>query len=883
MRFRDNDILRIRQQATASENARVYQAGRDQVNVTRSYHFHVNTERRAGETAASLEPPFKLLPRRLHGREAELTRLTDLPAESVTVLHGMGGVGKTALALSAARTQKRKGSRVFWIPAADRVGVREALLQVAIRAGATESAVQEAAVGNISAADLAWEALSGSGGSWLVVFDSADDPMAVEDELGSEWLRAAPGGCVLVTTRVGGRDVWSEEAHMVRLAPLSRAAGRDMLIDTADLPAVDEEQREHAAQLADRLGGVPLALRLAGRCLALPASTINGFDGYLAALDRDFPDAIDRAAATAGVGGTHLDERRLVMQTWEISLDFLEQQGIPQTRTLMRLLSCFASRPLPIAALRTKVLARTCADAGPWDNVTLQRSLNALSDLGLLDITTEGPDEYLHGDFYRVPDHTGAGHKCVSVHPLVAEVNAAQLGVSPTRTDVWMAAVRCMGSFRGAWPEDPRDSSFWQLLVPHVVAASTRLPEDPGPLLKEVVEITAWFGEYLRTSGQYEVAHGIAEAVYARARLLPDDARERFHACYVFADWAWRTSRLEPAEALSVEARRLAGLQHDADSFHVLAADYLLAAVVLERGEFATAEHLHRDIMGRLAGGWPRNHALWVQAHHQLATALRERGFLEEAEHESRTAVTLCEETPGFPRYTESVVRHELGVILWHRGKLDEALGIFHDVMRRQRAFLPSWHPSVLITRFSVASIHRIRGHQVRALLDFKELSLIESDILGEHHYSTLQSKHNVAQILVQRGKLDEAEALLKEIMASREENGLGSRHEDVLATRHELTHILSQRGRHVTALREWKQILDEERAHLGPNHPSTLRTHFNWAVGWAQTGQLAVARCEMRRVLRARRHTLGNAHHETQEARRALAQLSTLPGTPRW
>ncbi|MET9469714.1 tetratricopeptide repeat protein [Streptomyces sp. NPDC006544] len=870
----------------------MYQVGTgNQVNVEGGLHLHnhhhATTDRPVRGAPVSLEPPYGLMPRRLYGREPELEALKDVldgPEGTLTVLHGMGGVGKTALALTVAAEARKRRLRVYWVAASDGYSVREALLQVALRAGAAESRVQEAAVGNTSIADLAWETLDEAAAPWLVLFDSADDPKAVEAELGDQWLRSSFSGGVLVTTRVGNPEAWSAHARTIRLEPLPESGGRDMLIATAGLPHVRAEDREQAALLARRLGGVPLALRLAGLHLSRPASSIRRFEDYRAALDQDFPHVIDKAASASGPYGPEDGLRHLVMQTWELSLDFLEKQGIPHARILMRLFSCFASRPVPLDLLSPKVLNRTCeVPGGPWNDVVLERSLNALSDLGLIDIGLEGLEDPSSRDVHRPPQGPDEGHRCVFVHPLVAEVNAAQLARSDDAPATWAAAVRCLGAFRGVWPEDPRHGAFWQLLVPHVLELSERLPERCEDLLGLVAPLNAWFCEYLRISGQYTVAYGITQTTYARAGRLGERAPARFLACYSFADWAWRTSRLEEARGLAREACGLASLSHEADSFAVLAADSLLAAVHVELGDFATGEQLIREIIARLDGKWSLDHPLSIQAHHHFATVLRERGLLEAAEEEARLVVSQCESVPGFPLYTEAVVRHELAVIIWHRGRLDEALDAFDDVMRIQRAIMPSWHPSVLVTRFDVASINKVKGNWIKALLEFHEIALMEGDSLGEDHYATLQTRHNIAQILVEKGRLDEAEALLNRIMAVRDRSGLGSRHEDVLATRHELVHITAQRGQRVAALRAWKDILDEERAHLGPEHPSTLRTHFNWAVGWARTGQMAIARGEMRKVLAARRHTFGDAHHETEEARNALASLSRLPGVPWW
>ncbi|WP_327675160.1 tetratricopeptide repeat protein [Kitasatospora sp. NBC_00458] len=64
----------------------------------------------------------------------------------------------------------------------------------------------------------------------------------------------------------------------------------------------------------------------------------------------------------------------------------------------------------------------------------------------------------------------------------------------------------------------------------------------------------------------------------------------------------------------------------------------------------------------------------------------------------------------------------------------------------------------------------------------------------------------------------------------------------------------------------------------MGADHPSTLRTHYNWAICWATLGFPGVARIEMEKVVAARRRVLGADHHETAQAVRMLADLTRLP-----
>ena len=51
-------------------------------------------------------------------------------------------------------------------------------------------------------------------------------------------------------------------------------------------------------------------------------------------------------------------EREMVMFTWELSLNALANEGIPQARAILRLVSCFASAvPIPLSLFTSELLA----------------------------------------------------------------------------------------------------------------------------------------------------------------------------------------------------------------------------------------------------------------------------------------------------------------------------------------------------------------------------------------------------------------------------------------------------------------------------------------------------------------------------------------------
>lgn len=125
---------------------------------------------------ASLEAPYARLPKTVRGREPEVDRLVNRSRQRVQVLSGMGGVGKTTIALEAADLAQHRGCRVFWINATSAAAVVESLQSVAVAAGVPEPTVAQAwSQPGRPAADLLWRSLASWNQPWMLVFDNADD------------------------------------------------------------------------------------------------------------------------------------------------------------------------------------------------------------------------------------------------------------------------------------------------------------------------------------------------------------------------------------------------------------------------------------------------------------------------------------------------------------------------------------------------------------------------------------------------------------------------------------------------------------------------------------------------------------------------------------
>ena len=174
---------------------------------------------------STFEVPFSLegvpIPKKFIGRPSEMDMLTEVllprPETSqrkVFVLRGLGGIGKTQLAVQFMRTHHLKFSATFWLDGSNADSLKQSIANLASKISPDQiSDVSRAyardAKGDINTVVgevLAWFAKA-SNDRWLLIFDNVDrDSSSSEpDPLAYDIMRFVPSadhGSVLVTTRL---------------------------------------------------------------------------------------------------------------------------------------------------------------------------------------------------------------------------------------------------------------------------------------------------------------------------------------------------------------------------------------------------------------------------------------------------------------------------------------------------------------------------------------------------------------------------------------------------------------------------------------------------------------------------------------------------------
>jgi hypothetical protein len=262
------------------------------------------------------------------GREAQLSVVVSQLAAGgagAQVLSGLGGVGKTRLAVEYAWRHAERYTAIFFVGADGEADLRR---NFAVLAGRTlldlklpPDAAEDVAITEVVVA------LRNRPG-WLLILDNVD---TIEAQLALRTILPLEGGRVLITSRL---QQWPTGTCRLEVERLDPEAARDYLLKATDGRSIRPGEEAAATTLAEKLGFLPLALELT-------AAYIRANGLTFAEILAGWATEEQKVVVWHDPGATEYP--RSLALTWERSFDRLASSS----KSLLHFLAHLAPEPIP--------------------------------------------------------------------------------------------------------------------------------------------------------------------------------------------------------------------------------------------------------------------------------------------------------------------------------------------------------------------------------------------------------------------------------------------------------------------------------------------------------------------------------------------------------
>lgn len=812
---------------------------------------------------------------RFTGREEDIRQLrTQLRAAGTTVvvapvaLQGLGGVGKTQVALEYLHRFKSDYDVIWWVECGQAQFIDAQLADLADQVTeafaiprAADATVEEKArfVLNLLARPRGARPVE----DWLLIYDNAEDIEAV-----TPWLPRG-GGHTLITSRNGA---WAEQARPVEVEVFTRRESVTHLRRV--VPGITDTEADH---VADALGDLPLAIETAAVWLK---DTDYRVADYLRELESHAPVALGLVQLPSGYP-------RGVAAAWDPSLNLLRERS-PAAMRLLQLCSVMApniARELIYSQGMATVLKPY--DASLSEPMVIGRVVREASRLALLKIDSAAGQIQVHRLVQAVVRGRMTDDELAAVRRDVQHILVA---TRPARDvddpDTWAL-------YRIIWPhigpsqviisdeEDVRQLSVDRVRFLWVVSdlgraadvadtviqrwkqlAATADPASAQVIRKQLLQLEFNLANVRRSQSRFTDAAALDERVLAeQAELVGADHPHTLTTAGSYAADLRSLGRYR--EALAMDERtcpawaELYGEDHRRaiDAAHNLAISYRLTGKVtdslrlditaldryratigarhpnalrsagniardlIEAGEYieavTRAESVYRLSIESLGARSP----VTLDAQVLLGIALRSAGRYEEAEKEFAAAQQPLNDRFGESSSQALACRLSHAANLLQLDQLESAAQDIGDVLAAYTQRLADMHPHTLTCRVNVASVLRLQHQYDEAMAEVEIAVRGLTEVLGPEHPYTLAAAMVKATLIADRGDLRRS-AELDESTVATLATALGPRHPDTLRCRGNMLLSRQLLGDEKAAL-EREALLGQLSVAIGGGHPT--------------------------------------------------------------
>ncbi|KAH7119384.1 hypothetical protein B0J13DRAFT_532484 [Dactylonectria estremocensis] len=756
-----------------------------------------------------------LLPRRSHSRQTR----------KVFVLHGLGGVGKTQLAIDFARRHQATFSSVFWLDGRSEDRLRGSIAGCVNRipkgqipsTGRNKSEAHgkddlDATVASV----MEWLARPGNG-DWLLIFDNVDQDHEQGGVTGAYDLRRyLPGdhGAILVTTRL---------SRLAQLGESRRLAKVDLSLSRTIFGKwYGGELGSDCDQLLELLDGLPLALAQAASYLREKGIDVTT---YVQIYKHQWDELMESRDASSR---PLLDyEQGSIATTWMVSFKEIERKST-NAASLLRLWAFLDNKQLWHGLLGTATEAGG-ADGWPdWLWEMARNEVRFLDSIGLL----------LRYSMVETQEGSTGSY---SMHPVVHR---------------WASFL-----------DDDRQKHESARLALIVVGSSVPMRESreywvlQQKLLPHAERCAEWMREALAGADVWYIGDELVMGSLHMLGLLYSD-QGKFK------------------EAEEMYERALEGKEKALGPHHTstLMTVNNLGNLYSDQGKFKEAEEMYERALEGKEKALGLHHTSTLDTVNNLGNLYNSQGKFKEAEEMYERALEGKEKAPGPDQISTLHTVNNLGTLYKDQGKFKEAEEMYERALEGKEKALGPNHTSTLDTVNNLGTLYKGQGKFKEAEEMYERALEGNEKALGPNHTSTLGTVNNLGNLYWDQGKFQEAEEMYERALEGYEK-ALGPNHTSTLGSVHCLGILYSDQGKFKEAEEMYERALEGREKALGPHHPSTLDTVNDLGILYKDQGKFKEAEEMYERALEGREKALGPHHPSTLDTVNNLGALYSGQG----
>ncbi len=772
------------------------------------------------------------------GREEELAdihgKLQEGQGVIVCAVEGMGGVGKTELALQYASRYQQEYVARYWLSLRE-MGLAQAVVTLASPYLDLPEAMQAQSLDEQAA--WCWQNWLPESGKLLVILDDVPKAENIPDLA----MPIDPRVRVLVTTRERELNVGFES---VPLKVLSEEKALELLRKIVGAAKVDKELVT-VKEICNTLGYLPLGIELIGEYLSK-----NRFLSFA-----KLQESLNLADESIARKRKHrFYAHRGVEAAIQLSWDDISTSS----QRVAMLLGLFA--PMEIS---WKLVAKIGASA----EITEDELDEARGQLDSLHLIQPIDDEC---NFYKI-------------HPLVREFLRAKLSKAEENHQFRQAFVNSLLAIAKEIPQSPTRDLIAMVApaIPHLDMLSREMLDDILNPAKDENLIWAFLGIafYYYGQGLYNSAISYLENCLKAIELrLGIDHLDVATSLNNLAELYTAQGKYNKAESLNVRALSIWKCQLGVKHPNVSTSLNNLAELYRLQGKYSEAESLLLQAIVILGNMVNVNNVDLATSLNNLANLYTATGKYSEAECVYKQSIKITQYHLGINHPDFATNINNLANLYRAQGKYKEADTLYQQSLEIWKHQLGAEHPNVATSLNNLAGLYESQGKYNEAEALYQQSLEIWEHQLGVEHPNVATSLNNLGNLYRLQGNYSKAEPLyLRSLQISQFQ--LRIEHPNIATNLNNLAELYRAQGRYNEAEPLYLRSLSIRKYQLGEKHPTVATSLNNLALLRYHQNRYDEAEALFLQALEIFESVLGSDHPDTQSAKNSLAFLRTNQG----